>query len=544
MATSTSRSPMTRMNKVTFVSPLLDYGYPPAAFDLERQQQQNRLLHWRYRSSSSSNNDDDEAVETTTISSDPPLDDDMQEQKPLLLYLPGFDGTYVCPFIQFPELQTEFELWCMTVAMDDRSTYQELKAMVLDFIRNELLVVEKDNDDVTIVEENSENALVKTTNETANKKNEEKSTEATNKRKPFGGIFASWFHSDSSSSSSEKKKDKKNGKGRPIYIAGESFGGILASDVTLTILQDNKNQQRNKSSNNYFVNLQGLVLVNPATCYDRSQLAIKGPQVAQMPKALYVPTLFSQLLPLFTDEYSVEQLGLILQAKALPSVIDNPQRESYMGRVAFSLPYKLEFMPASTLSWRLEEWLTVGCATMAGSSFQSFPLFRTLIVVGEKDKTLPSIAEAERLANKVTLPKQTQIHVVEGAGHSSTCGSRLDLTAIMRNRFMELQKKPSNPRKQKKTAMNKMKIDSNAIESVNKKRTRMKPQAQAGTGAYFGMEERYDGAPIGLNPILYWSRDNYCPVLRTTQEKRILLPGTLLSCSYNKARYQVPERRS
>ena len=61
-----------------------------------------------------------------------------RDVKPILLYLPGFDGTYICPFIQFPELGTEFEVWCMTIAMEDRSTYGELKAVVLDFLTNYL----------------------------------------------------------------------------------------------------------------------------------------------------------------------------------------------------------------------------------------------------------------------------------------------------------------------------------------------------------------------------------------------------------------------
>jgi hypothetical protein len=54
------------------------------------------------------------------------------------------------------------------------------------------------------------------------------------------------------------------------------------------------------------------------------------------------------------DEFSFQQLLLILKALALPSVIDNPIREAYMGRVAFLLPTKLEYMPWGTLEWRLE----------------------------------------------------------------------------------------------------------------------------------------------------------------------------------------------
>lgn len=58
-----------RAHKIDFLSPLLDYGYPMAAEELASKQ---------------------------------------QKEKPILLYLPGFDGTYISPFIQFPEVSFFF----------------------------------------------------------------------------------------------------------------------------------------------------------------------------------------------------------------------------------------------------------------------------------------------------------------------------------------------------------------------------------------------------------------------------------------------------
>lgn len=577
--TTTTTTSGEREHKVTFIAPLLDYGYPPAVHDLELEQ------HDRYNVG--------DAVLDAELTTTESLGDDtntrlekhgqhQKEQKPILLYLPGFDGTFLCPFIQFPELQTEFDVWCMTVSMDDRSTYQDLKAIVLDFIQNELLATHEDDRSESNTNDDRVRNLKNVTapnkgNGAASIVGEQRfSTESqTKKSNPGNGIFANWFglggEIGSSSIKQPDDRDTTKEKGRAVYIAGESFGGILASDVVLAILEQNQRLEKQRQSGSSQesatssppykeINLQGLILINPATCYDRSQLAIKGPKVARTPNVLYAPTLFSQLLPLFTDEYSVEQLGLILSAKALPSVIDNPMREAYMGRVACSLPTKLEFMPSSTLSWRLEEWLTVGCETMSKSTFESYPSFRTLIVVGEKDKTLPSIAEAERLASKVLTPKQTQIFVVEGAGHSSTCGSRVDLTAVIRNRFTELltpQKQnkktttttttttPASTSKQANRSNENDYVRGSSLTAVQPsmvKRTDMKPEAKSGTGAYFGMESRYDGASIGLNPILYWSKDNYRRVNRSVITKRILIPGTLLSCSYSKARYEVPSK--
>jgi hypothetical protein len=162
-----------------------------------------------------------------------------------------------------------------------------------------------------------------------------------------------------------------------------------------------------------------------------------------------------------------------------------------MGRVAFSLPWKLSYMPQGTFKWRLEEWLGVGCARVDSArlgEFVSFPSFRSLIIAGEKDLTLPSIAEAERLAGK--LPNNV-VHVVEGAGHASTCGSRVDITSLLRARFPELKKRG------KKSG-----------------RTQMKPIAAKGSGVDLGLESRYDGENIGLNPLLYWSQQYYRPCKR------------------------------
>lgn len=513
-----------RVHNVNFVSPLLDYGYPPASRELE-------LKQFRQQKGS--------AIDIDDV-------DDYVDEKPILLYLPGFDGTYFCPFIQYPELGTEFEVWCMTVGMDDRSTYLELKAAVLDFLTKEC--TNTDSDGPSFEKSGVPNNRTKLDNDQG-------TSSAVG-----GGIFAGWFRGNFLM----KTEAGPKAKGRPVYLAGESFGGILASDIALTLLKkDGRSPSITTSSSvgeSIGINLQGLVLINPATCYDRSQLAAKGPQVASMPNALYIFGLFTQLIPLFTDEYSVDQLLLILQAKVLPSVIDNPVREAYMGRVAFSLPTRLEFMPSSTLSWRLDEWLQAGSTLLRGASFKEYPQFRSLIVVGERDKTLPSIAEAERLATKVMLPSQVQIHVVEGAGHASTCGSRLDLAAVMRKRFPELQKmKPgrnqNTPQETKRNLEGKDNTKSSNSDgttttgpssmtvSSHSKRTSMKPQAQEGIGPYFGMEDRYDRADFGLNPILYWSKDYYRKVKMITEERRILLPGTVVSTSYTKATYKVPNTK-
>ena len=350
-------------------------------------------------------------------------------------------------------------------------------------------------------------------------------------------------HSSKQKKSKQKKSRPKPTEPRPVYLAGESFGGILAAEVALSILSSPVSSSSpsaampptsspqpwlassmipstsftdgsliSSSSSPSSINLKGLALINAATCYDRSKLAAEGPIVADLHPWLYNLGLL-RLLPLFTDDYSLQQLRLILQSKALPSVIDTAAREAYMGRVAFSLPFVIPFLPQETLKWRLTQWLDYGCARMASRlvDFRKVLLqkskksddFGILIVAGEKDGALPSIAEAERLAN--VLPNVGLLHVVEGAGHASTCGSRVDLAALFRKCFPGLR-----PRGILGGGLPWQRVGPAATASTDDSgRTAMKKGAAAGKGAYFGMEPRYDNATIGLNPLLYWSSRFY-----------------------------------
>ena len=374
-----------RVRDARFCSPLLEEGYPPAV----------------------------EEYETGTV-----------DQKPLLVFLPGFDGTFLTIFLQLPELSTSFDVRCLTIGMKDRSTYNELKVLAFDYISKQV----------------------------------QQSTALQPPGEPVNKFFPNLMLT------------RPKPMSRPVYIVGESFGGILAADVALTLLEDDRLRD----------SMKGLTLINAATCYDRSKLAAMGPSVTKLPPLLY-PFGLIRLLPLFTDEYSVQSLQLMLQAKALPSVIDSEQREAYMGRMAFSIGQKLQFMSQDTLQWRLTKWLETGCAAMESrlERFAKHKSLRTLIIAGEKDLCLPSIGEAERLSSLFTNP---HIHVVEGAGHASTCGNRVDLAAVLRKRYPEI---PG--------------------------RTAMKAVAAEGKGPNLGMTPRYDApnSGMGLSPLKYWIRENF-----------------------------------
>jgi pimeloyl-ACP methyl ester carboxylesterase len=418
-----------RVRNVQFISPLLKYGYRPAVDEFEKK----------------------------TLSN-----------KPLLLYLPGFDGTFLSPFLQFPELHTVFDVRCMTAGSDDRSTLDELRNDVIQFLEQECGAMEGQEGDTG---SRNDSAGIRTTQ--------------------WIGVLSNVAPMETRAKTSSVNAQKST-QTRPVYLAGESFGGILASVVTLTLLEGGN------------VMVKGLTLINAATCYDRSILAVEGLKVARLHEWAY-PFGLLKLLPLFTDKYSTEQLRLILQAKALPSVIDNECREAYMGRVAFSLPFVIPFMAQDTLKWRLTAWLETGCERLAAADkpMSKLKSVRTLIIAGENDATLPSIAEAERLAS--ILPNSV-LHVVEGAGHASTCGSRVDLAALFRSRFEEL-RTPGPTSTPKTNPLNLFQQDYRTTQ--RNARTTMKDIAANGTGAYFGMEPRYDNAKIGLSPLRYWSKEYY-----------------------------------
>ena len=350
---------------------------------------------------------------------------------------------------------------------------------------------------------------------------------------------------------------------------GESFGGLLAIEVALEL--------QRPSYMNYGIELCGLILVNPATSYLRSNLyklapiivqqnnknksnknktnqeSILHPVVEIIDNLRYTIAIVTKLIPLFTDNgQSLRQLVTILSSHGLPSVINTPCREAYMGRVAFTLFDRISFMSKETLHWRLEEWLEWGASifedrldmltsvrlsTTSSSSTQTngtndnnretnynnndtsiytttmtndrsvidnYSLLkisqelRTLIIVGEYDNTLPSIEESHRLSNE--LFRNSVIHVVPNAGHASTCGGSLDLITLLRSVFTELN--TNN--------------DKNVDDETRRKRRRQQSSSSrignendTPTKELYGLVPRYDNANIGLNPLLYWTKEYY-----------------------------------
>jgi hypothetical protein len=466
-----------RIRHVRFVSPLLEYGFKPAVYEF---------------------------VNGTAA------------EKPLLLYLPGFDGTYLSPFLQLPELGTVFDVRCMVVPMEDRSTFLELRDAVMAYLRSETIVPSTASRDQ---EESGTNVVVDMDGRAS------AASPVPTSRNPLAYMFgrtAASGPSPNGGANPHEPNQPSPTRRRPVYLAGESFGGILAVEVATSLLDEATRQP--ELQQNAPVELKGLALINAATCYDRSRLAALGPAVAEYHPWLYPMGLMLQLVPLFTDEHSFRQLLLILRGAALPSVIDDAAREAYLGRVALSLPFVLPIMTQPALRWRLHEWLAAGCEHVVDQGrlsrlaalLRRAKAFTVLVVAGENDAALPSIAEAERLAS--VLPNAL-VHVVEGAGHASTCGSRVDLAALFRKCYpddlllMKSDKKASEAASSSSNSVlwqwSSNRAMAGRTDEKRMGRTEMKPAAATGTDEYLGMEPRYDNATIGLSPLLYWSSKYY-----------------------------------
>jgi pimeloyl-ACP methyl ester carboxylesterase len=413
--------------------------------------------------------------------------------------------------MQYPALNEEFNIRAMTIDMCNRSTFDELMYYIVNYLLTECKQQSNNNDD-----DNYGNDI------------------------------------DNINESRQQ---------REVYLMGESFGGLLAIEVALEL--------QRPSYMNYGIELCGLTLVNPATSYLRSNLYRIAPSIVQqnnndsnrlfiIDDLRYTIALFTRLIPLFTDKgQSLRQLYTILSSHGLPSVINTPAREAYMGRVAFTLFDRIAFMPIDTLRWRLDEWLEWGASifedrldmltavrlstttttttTAAASTtttttatndnnnnnhttaapsqitndrivIDNYSLLkisqelRTLIIVGEYDNTLPSVEEATRLSNE--LFRSSVIHVVPNAGHASTCGGSLNLMRVLREVFPELN------------------TDNNYNVDDERRRRRQRQQSSSSSSSrigdentptreLYGLVSRYDNAWIGLNPLLYWSKEYY-----------------------------------
>ena len=307
---------------------------------------------------------------------------------PILYFLPGMDGSLSTPFMQYPELSTSFELACMTHSggLDSRASFEELTA----------------------------------------------------------------------SCTAEISASARSG--RQILLVGESFGATLAIAVAhrlrgVQVSTFRHLIQLGHSDATWYAlcvqEVRGLVLVNPATSYERSALARFGPICACLQGPLLYPLYLLSLVGfaalVLTPTYQAPAFVAMLAATKVPALLNNPYREAWLGRVALGaflgvrapglavgpLLAITPFKPQD-LSFRLTEWLQLGASLVNEGRLASQLTLPVMAVVGDMDFLLPSQDEAGRIREAIGDERWRGTVVVQGAGHASTLGNRVDLNQVIR----------------------------------------------------------------------------------------------------------------
>jgi pimeloyl-ACP methyl ester carboxylesterase len=210
----------------------------------------------------------------------------------------------------------------------------------------------------------------------------------------------------------------RNSTSRPVYIIGESFGGLLATAVSLQLINREKRGGRSNP-------IKGMVLVNPATSFDESSWDVIAPILTTLGKVtepressrspFALPSVYSLVggLTLSAVIPSQQQTRRILNTFLQIRSIRDPSRavETVRGYLDM-FQITSEFLPPRLLEHRIKNWLIVGTSVVDSRLSQiDVP---TLIVVGTADQLINSGSEADRLTK--LLPQAEKLPVPE-AGH-------------------------------------------------------------------------------------------------------------------------------
>ncbi|KAF8013084.1 hypothetical protein BT93_I1070 [Corymbia citriodora subsp. variegata] len=258
------------------------------------------------------------------------------EKSPLLLYLPGIDGTGAGLTSHHKKLGKIFDIWCLHIPVMDRTSFRDLVKMV----------------ERTIISENY--------------------------RSP----------------------------NRPIYLVGESLGGCLALAV---------------AARNPDIDLL-LILANPATSFDKSQIEALSPFLELMPEQLPLSYTFTLSLmagdPSKTFKASTEN-GLTPQLTVGELSKDLMTMSSYLSVLA-------DILPKETFLWKLQ--MLKSASAYANSRIHAVKA-ETLLLTSGKDWFLPSQAEGARLHDAL---QRSQIRKFDDCGHYLFLEDDFDLVTIIK----------------------------------------------------------------------------------------------------------------
>lgn len=166
----------------------------------------------------------------------------------------------------------------------------------------------------------------------------------------------------------------------PPILMGESFGGLLASYIA------------SKKSAKPLISK--LVLVNPATSFDRTLWSVLGPAIASTGPAFSVVGI-STLLATVIEMRQIRTIG--------QSIVDRIKNFDDLTRelnvLLDSSATMTRLLNPDTLNWRLTQWLENGAYLMK-DRYKEIEA-PTLVIVGRNDRLLPSGNEGKRLAKEM-----------------------------------------------------------------------------------------------------------------------------------------------
>eukprot|EP00746_Dinoflagellata_sp_MGD_P014707 gnl/MRDRNA2_/MRDRNA2_132382_c0_seq1.p1 gnl/MRDRNA2_/MRDRNA2_132382_c0~~gnl/MRDRNA2_/MRDRNA2_132382_c0_seq1.p1 ORF type:complete len:451 (-),score=76.88 gnl/MRDRNA2_/MRDRNA2_132382_c0_seq1:674-1975(-) len=269
-----------------------------------------------------------------------PLKGAQGKTAPLLLYVPGNDGSGLTPVMQFPELASAFDIQCLSFEGRDRSNFTKIKAIV-----------------------------------------------------------------------KAKLREAKQ-KGREVYLMGESFGGIVA----LAIGMDDSEPA---------VMPDRIVLVNAASCFDRTLLGRLAPGLVRLPEPFFTLAVFPVVF-MVLDVDMFRNIGKAVFSGHVPSIIDSEDRQAFVKRVFPKVMQKMR-LDSNDLKWRIQNWVLPGCKEVNHRLHDvKVPV---LAVAGTDDLLLPSFEEGHKFKDEI--PNCT-LRLVQGAGHAGVLDQRANLLEMIR----------------------------------------------------------------------------------------------------------------
>ena len=200
-----------------------------------------------------------------------------------------------------------------------------------------------------------------------------------------------------------------------VYLMGESMGGMLALCVAATRPDL----------------IKRLILVNPASSFDRSVWPTLGPALPSIPGELWGALPYA-IAPVLIDPVRMAR-GMVDKLLETPTEDPVGTLAAATQELAGLLPALgalSEIIPRDTLRHRLEI-LRQGCEFLNSNDYARLTTMNvpTLVVASEKDNLIPSLAESARL--KAFLPN-CKVEVLKDASHAALQEPGVDLMEICR----------------------------------------------------------------------------------------------------------------